>query len=206
MLPIIWKSDLSWRKKFHASMHLLGSTVFVMAFVVALLSAPLAVLHEHVKDLSFFIYFFPVFYFSMFALSIVYFYSHVDVPGRKTGNYLARFFEFITIYPAFMAMSVGFSLHNTVAVFQGWLGKKSAFIRTPKFNIVEKKDNDKNKDNYKMKVSWVVVLEGILACYFAVMVVLAFREGGSTFIVYPLLNCIGFAFVCAASLKSLSLK
>lgn len=205
MLPIIWNSNLPWRQKFHAMIHLLGSTFFVMAFIVALLSAPLSVLHENLKDMnmSFLLLFAPIFYFSMFALSIVYFYAHVDLPGRTKGNYLRRFFEFVTLYPAFMAMSVGFSLHNTVAVIQGWLGQKSAFIRTPKFNITEKGKEVKKTTNYKMgRISLVTIFEGVLSAYFIVMSILAYQEGGPVFMFYPLINALGFGVICFASIRN----
>ena len=47
MLPAVWRSKLSFSKKVHATLHLLGSTVFVFVFVLGILSVPLLfALHE----------------------------------------------------------------------------------------------------------------------------------------------------------------
>jgi hypothetical protein len=61
---------------------------------------------------------------------------------------------------------MGLGLHNALAVIEGYVGKKSAFIRTPKFNIQEKSDKwEDNKYNVK-KVGLLTYFEGLLLFYF----------------------------------------
>jgi hypothetical protein len=45
------------------------------------------------------------------------------------------FFQKISFIPFLFN---GISLSNALAVTEGWMDKKSAFIRTPKFNITDK--------------------------------------------------------------------
>jgi hypothetical protein len=44
-------------------------------------------------------------------------------------------------YIPFLSLSMGLSLHNSIAVLQGFWGKKTPFVRTPKFNIVGNRGN-----------------------------------------------------------------
>jgi hypothetical protein len=57
---------------------------------------------------------------------------------------------------------MGFSIHNSIAVLEGYFGKKSSFVRTPKFNKSKMKDN---KYTIK-KVSFYSFIEIALALYF----------------------------------------
>ena len=101
---------------------------------------------------------------------------------------------------------MGFSLHNSIAVIEGHVGKKSEFIRTPKFNIKSFKDNWKNNKYLKKSLSKNVVLEGILMLYFAFGLYSAFIVGdqGGDFGLFPfhLMLCIGFGYVFFKSLSS----
>jgi ABC-type phosphate transport system permease subunit len=61
---------------------------------------------------------------------------------------------------------MGLSAHNTLAILEGWLGKKSAFLRTPKFNIQTKTDNWKGNVYLSNKVNSMLILEAGLLLYF----------------------------------------
>ena len=51
------------------------------------------------------------------------------------GGGFVKFIKYIGSFFTFFSIAMGFSLHNTIAVLEGHLGKKSEFVRTPKFNI-----------------------------------------------------------------------
>ena len=38
-------------------------------------------------------------------------------------RYLKKLFKFIVLFPLFLALSMGLSLHNSIAVIQGFIGK-----------------------------------------------------------------------------------
>ena len=101
---------------------------------------------------------------------------------------------------------MGFSLHNTIAVLEGHFGKKSDFIRTPKFNINSLKDSWKNNKYISKKVSVNVIIEGLLALYFVFGMYSAFIVGnqGGDFGLFPfhfMLFC-GFGYVFFKSIFS----
>jgi len=107
---------------------------------------------------------------------------------------------------AFFSVAMGFSLHNTIAVIEGHMGKKSDFVRTPKFNISTLKDKWKGNKYLKKNISVHVIFEGMLMCYFGFGMYAAFVVGdqGGDFGLFPfhLMLCIGFGFVFFKSLTS----
>jgi len=61
---------------------------------------------------------------------------------------------------------MGLALHNSIAVIQGFIGKRTPFIRTPKFNVQEKSDSWKINKYLSRKIKPSVYAELLLACYF----------------------------------------
>ena len=101
---------------------------------------------------------------------------------------------------------MGFSLHNSIAVLEGHAGKRSDFVRTPKFNLSKYKDNWKNNKYLRKNLSPNIIIEGILMCYFGFGMYLAFIVGdqGGDFGLFPfhLMLFIGFGYVFFKSLSS----
>lgn len=203
MLPIIWKSHLPVKQKLHATFHLMGSSLFVLVFLMAILNIPIFYLRDYLPAFDF--RYLPVFYLSMVILSFVFYTVHVQNLHQEE-SYGKRLFKFITLFPVFMGMSIGMSLHNTVAVIQGWLGKKSAFVRTPKFNITTISDKIKTNSYLGKKVSWVTIMEGALSLLFITTFVIGWAQGAYQYILFHLLYAIGFGVICFMSIRHLRMK
>jgi len=97
-----------------------------------------------------------IFYSATIAVILVYYVANVQA-SRNGQSYLWTLLKFIFLFPVFLSLSMGLSLHNTIAVLQGYIGKKTAFIRTPKFNISGLKDSFKNHNYLARKVSWTTI-------------------------------------------------
>ena len=114
--------------------------------------------------------------------------------------------KYIAMFFAFFSIAMGFSLHNSIAVIEGHLGKRSDFIRTPKFNINSLKDSWKGNKYLKKNISIHVVFEGILMLYFAFGMYSAFIVGdqGGDFGLFPfhLMLFLGFGYVFIKSITS----
>lgn len=202
MLPVIWRSNLPLSKRLHASIHLLSSSVFVGAFLIGLLSVPLLfVIHYLGIDSRIF----QVFLISLAAIIIVYFAANVRQPWSH-GSLPKQIVKFILIFPIFLSVSMGLSLHNAWAVLQGYLGKKSAFIRTPKFNVKNVEDKIYKKQYLSKKLSSVTWIEGILAIYFAGGLVAGIILEDNSFFMLHLLLTIGYGFIFFLSVKHLRLS
>jgi hypothetical protein len=100
-----------------------------------------------------------------------------------------------------MAGSMGLSVNNTKAVFEGLLKKRSEFVRTPKYHIMNKKDFWTNKKYARTKFDYAVLIESALAlyCLFGVGASIYYLEISA--IPFQLLFASGFGLVAALSLK-----
>jgi cellulose synthase/poly-beta-1,6-N-acetylglucosamine synthase-like glycosyltransferase len=199
---VIKSKNISPKTKVHGLLHLLNSTMFLSIFIVAVLSIPMLYIkneYGHLRD-----YFYVM---SFFILStIIFFVCYWFMYRNIYGSGFKRFFGYIGMFFTFFSIAMGFSLHNSIAVIEGHLGKKSEFIRTPKFNIKSFKDNWKNNKYLKKSLSKNVVLEGILMLYFAFGLYSAFIVGdqGGDFGLFPfhLMLFIGFGYVFFKSIAS----
>ncbi|MFT4535977.1 MAG: cellulose synthase/poly-beta-1,6-N-acetylglucosamine synthase-like glycosyltransferase [Saprospiraceae bacterium] len=188
MLPTVWNSDISLLKKIHASTHLLSSTVFLCVFVMGVFSVPIL---YFLNPLGIDSDYFGVFLLSLISIILVYYVANVDQEWKE-GSKLWLIVKFIFIFPVFLALSMGLSLHNSVAVIQGYLGRKSAFIRTPKFDIKGLSDSF-NKEKYQAKkISSVTILEGILSLYFMAGIYYGYTIGNYTFLILHILLTLGY--------------
>jgi len=78
----------------------------------------------------------------------------------------ANKFYFIKMFPAFLTISMGLSLHNTIAVLEGYFGIKTPFIRTPKFNVIDNKSKWSGNVYMKPKLTMGTMIEALLSIYF----------------------------------------
>ena len=126
---------------------------------------------------------------------------------KKTyGSGVKSFVQYIVMFFTFFSIAMGFSLHNSIAVIEGHLGKKSDFIRTPKFNINSLKDSWKGNKYLNKTVSLNVIFEGLLMLYFGFGMYSAFVVGdqGGDFGLFPfhLMLFLGFGYVFFKSITS----
>ena len=197
MLPTVWASDIPLGKKIHASTHLLASSVFLCVFIMGVFSVPILFF---MKQLGISHHFLGIFLLSLISIIIVYYIANVDQEWQK-GNKLRMILKFIFIFPIFLALSMGLSLHNSIAVIQGYLGRKSAFIRTPKFNIKSLSDSFKKEKYQASKISTVTIFEGLLAIYFFLGAVAGIYMHNNTFLMLHILLTIGYGTTFYFTLK-----
>ena len=123
----------------------------------------------------------------------------------RANYYTFRGYDSLLFF-TFFTIAMGFSLHNSIAVIEGHIGKRSEFVRTPKFNISTLKDSWKGNKYINKKISFNVIIEGLLVLYFAFGMYSAFIVGdqGGDFGLFPfhLMLFLGFGFVFVKSLTS----
>lgn len=201
LLPSLWKSDLSFSKKIHASVHLLGSSTFLFIFSASVLSVPSLALNNYFNVNQSCLLLFLT---GTLAFALVFAYANyraylLDMKHRN----IKKHFSFFLYFPLFLAVFMGMSLHNTIAVFQGFKGIKSPFIRTPKFNILQdRKENWQNNSYLNFRIGKTTLTEGLLSLYFAFSVMWGLWIGQTFFIVYHLLLTTGFGLIFCLSVRS----
>jgi hypothetical protein len=97
-----------------------------------------------------------------------------------------------------MFYSTGLSVNNTVGVFDAVFGKKNEFLRTPKFGIVNKSDNWKNKE-YVLPFTKTTLLEMFFAIYGCMAVFISIFTGNSLYAPMIAIPTIGFIYVAYLS-------
>ena len=95
---------------------------------------------------------------------------------------------------------MGLSLHNSIAILEGYLGKKTPFIRTPKFNLTGQ-HKALNKSNYLLSgINYMTILEGLLFLYFTGGILLSFYFNDFSLLPFHISLSIGFGIIFFYSL------
>ena len=203
MLKRVWANrDISFKTKVHGTLHLLNSTMFLNILIVAILSIPMLYIKNEYEHLKWYFFVMSFFVISTVIFFICYWFTYKNIYGGG----LTQFLKYCAMFITFFSIAMGFSLHNSIAVLEGHLGKKSEFIRTPKFNISSLKESWRGNKYLSKNLSPNVVVEGILMLYFGFGMYSAFIVGdqGGDFGLFPfhLMLFIGFGFVFFKSLTS----
>ena len=94
---------------------------------------------------------------------------------------------------------MGLSLHNAIAVIEGYLGRKTPFVRTPKFNLVDKKDKWEGNKYIRKHVNPLTYVEILLALYFAGAIGLGIYVKDFSLLPFHFMLSAGFATVAIFS-------
>ena len=188
--------------KIHAVAHLLNSTIFIAILLVSLSSIPVwwgfyqgLIPLEYFKFAAFFLFGFVI-------IAAVYFFANLNLKNFT----IKSFFRFLWELPVFLAVSMGLSVHNAQAVWEGLTGKRSPFVRTPKYNLTDKEQNWISNTYNQLKIPPTAYLEAILALVFNAMVVFSLITGTYEMIAFHGMLAVGFTLVSITSFKSYLIK
>lgn len=199
---VLKSKNISAKTKLHGILHLLNSTMFLNVLIVGVLSIPMLYIKNEYAHLKPYFYVMSFFVVSTIIFFICYWFMYKNIYGSGFKNFV----RYVGMFFVFFSIAMGFSLHNSIAVLEGHWGKKSEFVRTPKFNISTFKDNWKNNKYLKKTISIHVIFEGILMLYFAFGMYSAFVVGnqGGDFGLFPFhfMLFAGFGYVFFKSLTS----
>lgn len=130
LLGDLWASDQPLRRKLQGSAHMLGSSAFIGVFLLCLTVPFLPPLMRWGPG-----WFGPaiavpglLLQVSLVILSVAY----LSTCLRRGTRPLGSFVRFLRCFPVLLSVSAGMSLHNGIAVIEGWAGRRSPFVRTPK--------------------------------------------------------------------------
>ncbi|GAB2478720.1 glucosyltransferase [Hymenobacter qilianensis] len=194
-LGSVLKSSLPFSTKLHATFHLLNSTVFLSILILSVLSVPLVFVRQQLPELE------PVFQlasvFLLTLLPLVYYYYtawRYDNPAAGWGAFLRKFL-------LFLAVSMGLALHNSRAVLLGLMGRRSAFIRTPKMGLVRRQGTWQGRRYRTGRFDGLTVLEGLLMLYFLFGIGAGLYIGDYGLLPFHLLLVVGYGLVFYYSVR-----
>ncbi len=132
LLERILRSDLPWRTKLEAVCHLTPNLSYPLMIFVSALMLPVMIVRFYMGPLEMLLIDFPLVIANFVSLAAFYLVAQreLDPKGWK---------RCIWFVPALMAAGVALTLSNTKAVLEALFGVQTAFARTAKYNIGEKK-------------------------------------------------------------------
>ena len=107
--------------------------------------------------------------------------------------------------PYLLVYSIGMSVNNTVAVFDGVIGKKNEFLRTPKYGIV-KNDDDWRDKAYNLPFTKTTLLELFFAVYGILGIFIAIFSNNPIFAPIIGLQAVGFFYIALISFSHTRFK
>ncbi len=195
---IITAKGVRFSDRIHGLSHLFNSSVFIFILLLSLLSLPILHIKDSFSDLNSFLVWGAIFLSSTLFLMFYYWHAYRD----KTKNIPLSFIRFVARFFQFLIVSMGLALNNTVAVLEGYLGIKSSFVRTPKFNVNVKSEFKGNKYD-KKSISILNIGEGLLFLLFGYTTVNRAIYGDIGMVPFHLMLTIGYGLVFFYSLGEL---
>ncbi len=199
----MWKTIITAKgvrlsDRIHGLSHLFNSSVFIFILLLSLISLPVLHIKDSFSDLNGVLVWAAVFLISTLFLMFYYWHAYRD----KTSNLFTSFLRFLVRFFQFLIVSMGLALNNTVAVLEGYLGIKSSFVRTPKFNVNVKSEFKGNKYD-KKSISILNIGEGILFLLFGFTTVNRAIYGDLGMVPFHLMLTIGYGLVFFYSIGEL---
>ncbi len=193
----VFKHELPLTTKIHSLFHLMNSFIFICVLICSFLSVPILWIKVNYLEYNLLFKLSSVFILSLMILYAFYFTSYF----REHTFNLKSLIRFTCAFPIFLALSMGLGIHNSIAVFEGLIGKKSPFVRTPKFNITAKNKSWK-KNVYRMRsIGLLTTLEGLSSLYFLFGILLSIYLEDYTMIYLETLLFLGYFGVFYFSVK-----
>ena len=191
------KKGLRFSDRLHGLAHLFNSSVFVFVFILALCSVPLVYFVAGDAVLSKWVDYSAAFFVSTVLLG---FYYGVSYREQHASRALTAVF-FVIRFIQFLVITMGLSWNNTRAVLMGYLGKKTAFVRTPKFNVEQTSSGSWKMNAYlNSRFKAANIVEFLLAIFFFSGIVVGIRSEIYGMIPFHTLLTIGFLSVFSLSI------
>lgn len=186
-LHLLSYKNIPLKTRIHGLFHLFNSAIFLCVFVTAFFSVPILFIKNQHPEYRMVFNISSLFLICTLMLMVFYWISYRD---KDRG-----FLYFLRTFILFLATSMGMSLHNSVAVIEGYAGKKSSFVRTPKFNIINNKDQWKGNVYLLSSINLLTIFEGLLSLYFLFAIVSSFFMKEYGLLPFHIMLFWGFGFV-----------
>ncbi|MCY2928122.1 MAG: hypothetical protein NTV86_01255 [Planctomycetota bacterium] len=197
MLPKVMLAKLPLKVKIEAFFHLTGFSVHI--YVLMLMTMILPAMYTRLLPYAPGTVGQSVFDVAIFALatmSAMLFYAASQIELFGDWRTILKFM------PMLMALGVGLCVSNTKAILEALFGKKTEFVRTPKYGDARTVPSpDVHLPRKKKRFDYVPVVEIAFAIYMLVCLVLSVAGGGRTILWAPFLAMFTFGFLYVSLLS-----
>jgi cellulose synthase/poly-beta-1,6-N-acetylglucosamine synthase-like glycosyltransferase len=193
LIPQVWRSPLPLSMKVEASLHLSGYGIHLLLFTLAILYPAVVLLAQRYPMLVDMFGFSAVLSLTGLAPTIFF------VAAQKQ---LGR--DWLRLLPAILFMTAlgsGMMTNTASAAFQILRGKTGVFERTPKYGIIQDRQDWKRKKRYQTGLDPLVLAELLLGLWNVITLVMAVRAGDWGIGLYACIFSIGLLFVAGMSVS-----
>jgi cellulose synthase/poly-beta-1,6-N-acetylglucosamine synthase-like glycosyltransferase len=194
LLHVLKSPETAPSHKVHATFHLLSALIFPAAWLASLLSLPVLIIHNAHPEYANFFYIGSACLSSFLILGLFYWSSLSDT------SFAGKFLHFIRMFPLFICSTMGLSLQNARASFEGLTGKKTAFVRTPKLAGQFQLQPAEHPTAHSLR-SRLSAGEPFMALYFLGGIALAFKLNEFGMLPFHLMLTAGYTMVSYFSFR-----
>ncbi|MBD2700936.1 glycosyltransferase [Spirosoma sp. BT702] len=184
---------VSFSGKIHAFFHLFSSATFILLLLLGVMSVPLLYIRSRHPEWEWAFWIINLFQVNLLILIVFY---GVPLWFLKSDHKV----RFIWYFPMYSSLMMGLSLHNTIAVIEGYIGRKTPFVRTPKFNVNAPGDSWSSNKYINRRPGGLAIAEALLALYFLGGLALAFTIHDFRMFFLHIMLMVGFGMVALYSL------
>ena len=195
ILPSVMRADVPAAVKAEAIFHLTANISYPLMVFLSIILLPAMIVRFYQGWLQVLLIDLPLFLASTCSISSFYLAAERTLypkTWKRTFLYL----------PFVMAVGIGLSVRNALAVLEAIFGIKSDFVRTPKYRVGAgaQEQGQWVKKTYHKSAGWMPFLEVFMGLYFAATVVYAFQNENYATIPFLLLFVWGYLYTGLMSL------
>ncbi len=192
ILPRVLRSDAPLHTKIEAWYHLTANLSYPLMIVLSVLLLPAMIIRFYQGWFQMLYIDLPLFMASTFSISSFYLVSQRELFPKT-------WYRTFLYLPFLMALGIGLTITNTKAVLEALIGKQSAFARTPKYRVENKKDKV-GATKYRRRLGWIPWVELAVGTYFASTVYYAIDNENYFTVPFLLLFVVGYWYTGLMSL------
>lgn len=197
-LKILQRKDLPLKVKAESFFHLMGNFSYLLLVTLLTLMLPMGYFWRSIGwEIVFII---NVFGISAGMMSIFFFYLLAVKEGHGD-----KWFLYALYVPVTLAVGAGLAVNNSKAVIEALSGRKSAFVRTPKYAITSGPDLLRIK-SYVSTREITAIIEMALGIFLAFQTVYALFFGFLSWVPFLLMLQFGFIYTAILSIYHGSAK
>ena len=192
ILPRVLKSDAPRHTKIEAWYHLTANLSYPLMVILSVLLLPAMIIRFYQGWFQMVYIDLPLFMASTFSISTFYLVSQRELFPKTWPRALLYL-------PFLMALGIGLTITNTRAVLEALIGRQSAFTRTPKYRVENRKDKV-GATKYRRRLGWIPWVELLIGSYFAMTVYYALQNENYITVPFLLLFVAGYWYTGLMSL------
>jgi cellulose synthase/poly-beta-1,6-N-acetylglucosamine synthase-like glycosyltransferase len=193
ILPRMLRSDEPAYVKTEAVFHLTANISYPLMVLLSIILLPAMIVRFYQGWFQVLIIDLPLFIASTCSISSFYLAAQ-RVLYPKTWKRAIPYLPFV------MAVGIGISIRNAVAVLEAIFGVKTEFVRTPKYKIEGRRQGTWLRKKYRKSAGWMPFAEVLLGIYFSAAVAYAIQNENYATIPFLLLFVWGYLYTGVMSL------